>query len=192
MLKKAFYILILGFVYSSSLAQSSTDLIIKKKDSLKIMYQEVDILAPSKAAFYSAVLPGLGQAYNKKYWKIPIVWGALGTSTYFYIRNNNRYNEYRTAFKLRLGNRADAFNGDGEKPNLSVNALERAQKFYRKNRDLSLFVIIGFYILNIVEANVDAHLPDHALNTNLSFNPAIFTDPVTNQSVFGANLSFEF
>ena len=57
------------------------------KDSLKSI--NIDPLTPAKAAFYSAVLPGLGQAYNKKYWKIPFVYVAIGTSLYFYIDSNN-------------------------------------------------------------------------------------------------------
>ncbi|MET2985049.1 DUF5683 domain-containing protein [Aureibaculum conchae] len=153
---------------------------------------EINILAPSKAAFYSAVFPGLGQVYNKKYWKAPIVWAAVGTGTYFYIDNNNKYNKYREAFKLELANRPHEFDGTGEKPQLTEASLERAQNFYKKNRDLSLFITIGLYILNIIEANVDAHLPDKALNTNISFNPTIFTIPATNQAVFGATISFNF
>jgi hypothetical protein len=61
-------------------------------DSIKApKVDEIDMLAPSKAAFYSAILPGLGQAYNKKYWKIPLVYGAMGTSIYFYFDNNKNY-----------------------------------------------------------------------------------------------------
>ena len=56
---------------------------------------------PSKATFYSAVLPGLGQAYNKKYWKIPIVYGALASGIYFYKQNDKDYNRYRNAYKRR-------------------------------------------------------------------------------------------
>jgi len=192
MLKRAFHILFLVTFYLNSFAQSSNNLIIKKKDSTQVNYQKMDILAPSRAAFYSAVLPGLGQVYNKKFWKAPIVWGALGTGTYFYIKNNDSYNRYRTAFKLRSAGRPDEFDGLGENPTLSKNALERAQKVFKKNRDLSLFVIIGFYILNIVEANVDAHLPDKALDTNISFNPALFTEPATNQAILGATLTISF
>lgn len=153
---------------------------------------EINILAPSKAAFYSAVLPGMGQLYNKKYWKAPIVWGAVGTGVYFYVDNNNKYNKYREAFKAELVGRPHEFDGTGEKPQLTQAGLERAQNFYKKNRDLSLFVTIGLYILNIIEANVDAHLPDKALNTNISFNPTLFTIPTTNQAGFGATISFNF
>ena len=63
---------------------------------------ELDPLRPAKAAFFSAVLPGLGQAYNKKYWKIPIVYAAIGGGLYFYFDNNNVYKRYRNAYKRRL------------------------------------------------------------------------------------------
>ena len=64
-------------------------------------------MKPSKATFYSAVLPGLGQAYNKKYWKIPIVYGALATGIYFYNQNDKNYNRYRNAYKRRLAGFTD-------------------------------------------------------------------------------------
>lgn len=182
--------------FSSHLfAQDPSDkLIIQQQDTVVIPTEEIDILAPSKAAFYSAVLPGLGQIYNRKYWKVPIVYGALGTGVYFYLHNSDLYNEYRDAYKLRISDRPDPYaqgNTEGN-PFLSEETLERAQKIYRKNKDLALFVTIGLYILNIVEANVDAHLPDKALNTKISFNPGVFTSPVTNQPMYGATISFNF
>ncbi len=192
MLKRIVYSLFLcSFCWSTFAQKTPKHLRVKKKDSI-IQVQGIDILAPSRAAFYSAVLPGLGQAYNKKYWKIPLVWGAIGTSTYFYIKNNNDFNRYRNAFKLRRAGRPDEFDNLGGHPFISDNGLRRAQDIFKKNRDLSLFVTIGFYILNIIEANVDAHLPDTALDPNISFNPSLFTVPVTNQTAFGATLSFSF
>jgi len=78
--------LFLGF--TTIFAQGKDKIVLK--DSLKS--ETIDPLRPAKAAFYSAVLPGLGQIYNKKYWKIPLVYGAIGTSTYFYIDNQKKYN----------------------------------------------------------------------------------------------------
>jgi len=191
MLKRCIYSILFCSFCLNSIAQSTPkNLKIKKKDSI-VLVQGIDILAPSRAAFYSAVLPGLGQAYNKKYWKVPFVWGAMGTSGYFYFTNNDSFKRYRTAFKLRRSGRPDEFNGDIG-PFLSEDALRRAQDVFKKNRDLSLFLTIGFYILNIIEANVDAHLPDKALDTDISFSPAFFTTPVTNQTVVGATISFSF
>ena len=191
MLARYFYSIIF-FVFSlTAIAQNTpSDLNIKAKDTIDVI-QKMDILAPSKAAFYSAVLPGLGQVYNKKYWKVPLVLGAIGTSGYFYFNNNKKYNQYRTAFKLRESGRPDEFNGEIE-TFISDDGLKRAQVFYKKNRDLALFMSIAFYVLNIVEANVDAHLPDKALDTNISFNPTLFTAPITQTTMIGATVSFSF
>ncbi len=192
MLKRCIYsILFCSFCLNSIAQNTPKNLKIKKKDSI-VLVQGMDILAPSRAAFYSAVLPGLGQAYNKKYWKVPLVWGAMGTSGYFYFTNNDSFKRYRTAFKLRRSDRPDEFDGVGENPFLNEDALRRAQDVFKKNRDLSLFLTIGFYILDIIEANVDAHLPDRALDTDISLSPTFFTTPVTNQTVVGVTISFSF
>jgi hypothetical protein len=191
MLKWWFYSMFFYFFCLNTTAQNtSKNLKVKAKDSI-VLVQGMDILAPSKAAFYSAVLPGLGQAYNKKYWKVPLVWGAMGTSGYFYFKNNDDFKRYRTAFKLRQSGRPDEFDGSNG-PLISDTGLRRAQEVFKKNRDLSLFITLGFYILNIIEANVDAHLPDKALDTNITFNPTLFTAPVTNQTMVGATISFSF
>lgn len=193
MFRWCIYTVFFLYSFANIFAQDTipTDLKINKIDTTFIA-DEINILAPAKAAFYSAVLPGLGQIYNKKYWKAPIVWGAVGTGVYFYVDNNNSYNRYRDAFKLELAGRPHEFDGTGDKPQLTQESLERAQNVFKKNRDLSLFITLGLYILNIIEANVDAHLPDNALNTNISFNPTIFTMPATNQAGFGATISFNF
>ncbi len=153
---------------------------------------EIDPLSPARAAFYSAVLPGLGQAYNKKYWKIPIVWAAIGTGVYFYRKNDELLDTYQEAYKLRLSGRPDDFDGTGDNPNLSTESLVRAQEIYKKNKDLSLFLTLGLYALNIIEANVDAHLDDKAFNTNLSFSPSFYIDPINNQYVAGVNIKYDF
>ena len=125
-----------------------------------------DALAPARAAFYSAVLPGLGQAYNKKYWKIPVVYGGIAAGIYFYQRNTKDYNRFRDAYKRRLaGYQDDEFQG------VSDARLRDAQKTAGRNRDVSLALAIGVYLLNILDANVDAHLLRYNLNENLSFGP---------------------
>ena len=147
---------------------------------------EMNPLAPAKAAFYSAVLPGLGQAYNKKYWMIPVIYGLMGGSMYAYSANNAKYNDFMTAYKLELAGKPHEFE------NFDINALERGINGYKKQRDLWLFVTIGFYILNIVEANVDAHLPNKDINTNLTYQPSFIINPVTNKMTYGAALTFDF
>ncbi|WP_298221725.1 DUF5683 domain-containing protein [Flavobacterium sp.] len=155
------------------------------KDSVKD--KDINPLAPAKAAFYSAILPGLGQAYNKKYWKIPLVYGALGATLYFYTSNNNKYHEFRDAYKARL-----AGNPDPKYDYLDDSRLIRAQRFYRRNRDLSMLLTVGFYALNIIDANVDAHLGQFNVNDNLSVRPDLYPDEQYRKPTFGLALNYTF
>lgn len=166
------------------------DLIIS--DPIPTIDDVINPLAPSTAAFYSAILPGLGQAYNKKYWKIPIVYGVLGTSTGFYIYNNKQYNRYRDAFKSMRSGKSHEFDGLNGNVLLTDDALERAQTRFKEDRDLSLFITIGMYALQIVEASVDAHLKQLNTDDNLAFKPQILIDPITNQVTAGISLSYSF
>ncbi|WP_349267248.1 DUF5683 domain-containing protein [Flavivirga aquatica] len=164
-------------------------------DSIVEARDPINPLSPAKAAFYSAILPGLGQAYNKKYWKIPLVYGAIGTGIYFYIRNNKEYNRYRDAYKSRLAgftNDEFYFNPQGEGPRLSLESLERGQKVFRKNKDISLLVTIGIYALNIIDANVDAHLLQFNVDENLSFAPHYQFNEFDASSNLGLTLNFNF
>jgi hypothetical protein len=158
--------------------------VIIAKDTTKL--QEIDPLRPSKAAFYSAILPGLGQAYNKKYWKIPLVYGAIGTSMYFYLDNNKKYHSYRDAYKKRLLGLPDEYEY------LDDSRLIAAQRFYQRNRDLSLLVTIAFYVLNIVEANVDAHLTQFNVSEKLSLAPDIYQNEFTAKPNIGLTFNYKF
>ncbi len=153
-----------------------------------------DALAPSKAAFYSAVLPGLGQAFTGKYWKIPIVYGALGTGIGIAIWNKNRHDEIRDIFKNRLrGITTDRFfDQESNRPLLSNNALIEAQRQFRKQQELSVLITVGLYVLNIVDANVTAHLQQYNLNKNLSFIPKIELDTPTTQPNYSMALQYNF
>lgn len=176
--------LLIFFCLSNNLFSQELTNVIVAKDTIK---KTIDPLAPSKAAFYSAILPGLGQAYNKKYWKIPIVYGAMATSMYFYAWNNTKYHDYRDAYKRRL-----AGYNDDEYQYLDDSRLIQGQRFYQRNRDLSLLVTIGFYILNIVDANVDAHLIQFNVNDNLSLAPEIYQTDFTTKPNLGLTLNFKF
>ena len=147
-----------------------------------------DPLAPSRAAFYSAILPGLGQAYNGKYWKIPIVYAALGAGVYFYIDNNTQYKRARDAYKRRLA----GFTDDEFQNRLTDDALREAQKNYRRNKELSLLVTVGLYALNIIDANVDAHLLQYNINDDLSLRPHYQIEEFDNQGRVGLSLNFQF
>ena len=168
------------------------------EEELVVVTEDINPLSPAKAAFYSAILPGLGQAYNKKYWKIPIVYGALGTGIYFYVTNNNEYNRYRDAYKSRLaGFQNDEFYLDSNgnqlaTPRVSDDGLRRAQKLFRRNKELSLLVTIGIYALNIIDANVDAHLLQYNVDENLSLAPHYKLNEIDATGNLGLTLNFKF
>lgn len=186
MFKSSILVLFLFLLISVSVfAQDETATILVAKDS--VQSNNIDPLTPAKAAFYSAVLPGLGQAYNKKYWKIPLVYGAIGTSVYFYVDSNKRYRQYRTAYKARLEGVVTedlAF--------LDNNRLIAGQKFYQRNRDLSALFIAAFYALNIIDANVDAALLQFNVDENLSLKPVLYPNDVTMRTNVGLTLNYRF
>ncbi len=198
---RPYFLLILILLFGSAklAAQEKRDSNINK-DSIRlstdafsqIKIEDYDPLGPSKAAFYSAIFPGLGQAYNKKYWKVPIVWGALATSTYFYIDNNNQYKRYRTAYKERLLGRQDEFTTDSGQQLISDAGLERAQEVTKRNSELSLLITVGLYVLQIIEASTNAHLMQFNMDSSLSFKPQFTMDAISGQVITGASLTFNF
>ncbi|WP_299109192.1 DUF5683 domain-containing protein [uncultured Tenacibaculum sp.] len=171
-------ILITISLFWSVLGFAQTDTSQIKVEKLQLSSDKYNPLSPSKAAFYSAIFPGGGQIYNKKYWKAPIVWAAIGTSVYFYIDNSNEYDRFRTAFKLRSQGIRDEFTREDGTVLISTQGLENAQKTLRKNRDLSLLSGILLYVLQIVEASVNAHLLQFDTDDSLSIKPNINIDPM--------------
>ncbi|MFD1294617.1 DUF5683 domain-containing protein [Lutibacter holmesii] len=192
MIKKQLYLFLIITTLSVIQSFSQEEVTIKVADTLKSKSYEFNPLSPAKAAFYSAVLPGMGQAYNKKYWKIPIVYGALGTGVYFYVWNNDNYVKYQEAYKLRINGKPDDFDGLNGNPYLSEDTLISAQERFKSDRDLSLLITIGMYVLQIVEASVNAHLLQHNVDNNLSFRPKLIKNNVTNKSVFVGSINYNF
>jgi len=184
-MQNQFLVLFLLLGFTSIFAQGKGKIILN--DTLKS--ETIDPLRPAKAAFYSAVLPGLGQIYNKKYWKLPLVYGAIGTSAYLYIDNQKNYNIYRDEYKNRLeGKKSDSEFLAG----LSESQLITAQKGYQRNRDLSALFMIGFYVLNIIDANVDAALSQFNVNENLVFRPSLISNDLTSKNNFGFAMNYSF
>ncbi|MGC6431318.1 MAG: DUF5683 domain-containing protein [Jejuia sp.] len=167
-------------------------------DTVLVKRKPIDPLRPAKAAFLSAVLPGLGQAYNKKYWKIPIVYGALGTGMYFYLNNDMEYRRYRDAYRSRLAGFDDDeffFDTNGDKlqnPRVTTDGLIRAQKLFRRNKEISLLVTIGLYALNIIDANVDAHLLQYNVDENLTLQPHYELNEIDRSNTVGLSLNYKF
>ncbi len=130
-------------------------------------------LSPSKAAFYSAIFPGAGQIYNNRYWwQLPLIYGGMATSIYFFIDNSNEYDRFRTAFRLRKAGLTDEFTNPDGTQIISDAGLESAQRQLRQNRDLSLLTTVLIYVLQIVEASVTAHLIQFDDSDDLSLSPA--------------------
>ena len=128
--------------------------------------QETKIKIPKKASLYSAIIPGAGQFYTKKYWKIPIVYAGLITSIYYIQENNDTYQLYKTTYLNRLENdNSDEFYGT-----YSNNDLKTLSDYYRRNREISILCFFGTYLLNIIDASVSAHLFDYDVSDDLSLH----------------------
>jgi hypothetical protein len=188
-------ILLIGFllIYVFAKAQSEEITITEDPDTKINTQQDVDPLRPARAAFYAATLPGLGQAYNKDYWKLPIVYGALGTGIFFAIDNDREFKRYRTAFKDRLAGRVDEFTiiEDGESTEIFTDdGLIDAQDFFRRRKELAILITAGMYILQILEANVDAHLSQYDVTDDLTFAPDIHTDDLGQAFRYGFKLTY--
>jgi hypothetical protein len=116
-----------------------------------------------KAVLYSAVLPGLGQFYNKKYWKIPIVYAALGATGYFVMENHKQYQYYYQGLEKLILTGEDIFEGRFTEDNLIF-----ISNTYRRWRDLSIILFVAAYGLNILDAYVDAHFFHFDISDDLS------------------------
>ncbi|MBZ9650662.1 DUF5683 domain-containing protein [Psychroflexus montanilacus] len=146
-----------------------------------------DPLAPARSAFYSAILPGLGQAYNGSYWKIPLVYAGIGTSLYLVIQNDTEYNRYRDAYKRRLA----GFTDDEFQDILENDGLINAQKQFRQNKEFAILATVAFYLLNIVDANVDAHLRQFDVSKDLSLRPNFEPNYLSGNIDYGLTLNFK-
>jgi len=157
--------------------------------------ESYDPLRPARAAFYAASLPGLGQVYNKDYWKLPIVYGALGTGVFVAIDSDREFQRFRTAFKQRLAGRIDEFSEvdpvTGEITEIfTEDALIRGQDIFRRRKELAILITAGMYVLQIIEANVDAHLSQYDVDDNLTFAPDIHTDDLGLAMHYGFKLTY--
>lgn len=132
--------------------------------------------SPRKAALRSAILPGLGQIYNKKYWKVPIVYAALGITGYIFVDNINTYREYRFAYAARVkaaANPADSTDYNTLKEVYKViqpESIKAARNRFRQYIDYSALFFVVFWGLNVVDATVDAHLKLFDVSPDLSLH----------------------
>lgn len=132
------------------------------KQKIKPVYH-----SPKKSALMSAIIPGLGQVYNKKYWKVPIIYAGLGGLAYSINANQKKYSTYVEAYKFRIdGDSATIDNF----PRYSDDNLNTLQQYYKRFRNLSVIGAALLYLMNVVDASVDAHMFTFDVGDDLSFH----------------------
>ena len=162
-------------------------------------YKTTEVSQVKVATTLSTIFPGAGQVYNKSYWRVPIVIGGLASTIYTIDWNNRGYQRFKTAYNLRVdydnnpdkypGGAADEFRGA-----YSATFLKNLKDSYRRNRDLCIILTGGVYLLQILDAHVDAHLQDYDISDDLTMNVEPYFDysPVGSQPVYGVNMSLKF
>ena len=179
---KLLYILILLLITCSLYSQDvPAEKVVTKKDS-SVSTAKPDtsikekIHSPRVAAIRSAIFPGLGQIYNRKYWKLPIVYGGIGVCGYIFFDNIKTYKEYRFAYAARI--KAQPPNRDSTDYNtldqlyktLSPNTIKAGRDEFRRYVDYSALIFILLWGLNVVDAAVDAHLKAFDVSPDLSLH----------------------
>jgi len=177
---KIFYLFIFLFFLSNAYSQVvPAENPVAIKDSSATKKSKVDtakqkIYDPKVAARRSAIIPGWGQAYNKKYWKIPIIYAGLGVTGYIFVNNIKIYKEYKFAYSARIKaepptkDSTDYHQLDEIYKVLSPNSIRSARDEFRRYVDYSALVFILLWGLNVVDAAVDAHLKNFDVSPDLS------------------------
>jgi hypothetical protein len=142
---------------------------------------------PRKALLYAAVLPGMGQIYNKKYWKVPLVYGGFAFITWAAVYYNNKYEQYKNDLFYVLENPGSTVGGYTEAQLRSITSA------YRRQRDFFIILDGFWYILQMIDAHVDAHLKEFDLNPQLkvSLSPSTQQNYLTGRTT-GFSLTFKF
>lgn len=187
-------------VVDSVKLQQTSDSLIKKTPKITPKF----IPNPQRALWLSLVLPGAGQIYNRKYWKIPIVYGGFLGCVYALSWNGQMYRDYSQAYLDIMDNDPNTKSYEQMlPPNYSIegkeekfkNIFKNKKNYYRKYRDMSIFCMIGVYLLSVVDAYVDAELSsfDISKDLGLKIEPAMFNDaPSTNKQSWGVQCRLIF
>lgn len=136
-------------------------------------------LSPHKASLW-AMIPGAGQIYNRKYWKLPIVYGGFAVIGYFVLDNRSYYLKYNDAYicSSKEDNEEGYICEDPLTDKYSTSDLQQIKDYYRRNTELSIIVGALWYILTIVDATVDAHLSHWEVNDNLTVDLEPVIQPI--------------
>lgn len=175
-----FLVLLLFSVTFSGICQENADTTAPKKKDNK----------PRTASIMSACFPGLGQIYNKKYWKLPIIYGGFAGIYYFHRLNNTEYKNYKAAYMYAYGDTSVALTSEiyALLNKYPIESLNTGKDYYKSNTDMLKLIGVALYLLNIVDASVDAHLRDFEIDDNLTLS----LKPSCNQYYTGVSLALKF
>ena len=164
-----------------------------------VNYATNEVSQVKKATTLSTIFPGAGQIYNKSYWRVPIVIGGLASTIYTIDWNNRGYQRFKTAYSLKVDYEKDPSKYPNGAPDefrgaYTSSFLKNLKDSYRRNRDLCIILTAGVYLLNILDAHVDAHLQDYDISDDLSMNIEPYFDCTTigSKPVYGVNMSLKF
>ena len=149
-----------------------------------------------KLATWLALIPGAGQAYNRKYWKIPIVYAGFGVTIYFAVTNNNEYHLYRDAYDYQTGIKTDVSDkAKEESTKYTADNLITLRDYYRRNMELSWIITAAWYIVQIIDANVDAHFFYYEISDDLTLHlepQCVISNDLTYSNNIGVKLKLNF
>ncbi|MBW3468554.1 hypothetical protein EGN73_12125 [Arthrospiribacter ruber] len=182
-------VFVISFVTLERTHAQRIDTLNNIRDEIPVIdLRDKNVKDPKKATILSAVIPGAGQVYNEKAWKVPLIYGGFATNIFFIDFNNRRYQ-----FLLDALRAFDDPDRENPLPNLNRDGLVRQVNFWRRNRDLNYFIFIGIYALNIVDAHVDAHLSSFDVSDDLTFRlEPVYENLWAGNNMFGLSLKINF
>lgn len=160
-MQKALLFILFTFLFLALHAQR-----VEEPKTEKLPEVKKEMSRPKKATLLS-IIPGGGQIYNERYWKVPVIYIGFGALTYATIANQQLYNDVRMAYQQRLKNEPVT---NPEYANVPTEMLFTLREYYRKNRDLTVVSMVGLYAFNLIDAAVDAHLKEFDVSDKLSMH----------------------
>jgi hypothetical protein len=182
-----------GFTQDTTQTEIIKDTVIIEQEDTVLMKSYATRYDPRKALLFAAAVPGLGQAYNKKYWKLPLVYGGFVAIGWRITVYNNFYKRYRGELFYNLSHGLSANTARHPESQIETSQLRRLVDRSRRERDFWVIMMGAMYVLQIVDAHVDAHLKEFDLNPNLkvSFRPTMDSDAVLGRQT-GFSLTMKF
>ncbi|MFY0653977.1 MAG: hypothetical protein JXQ96_18190 [Cyclobacteriaceae bacterium] len=179
-------------IQNKGLAQRviQSDSLIVRTDAIET-FQSISTRDPNKASLYAAVFPGLGQIYNRQYWKLPFVYGGLMIFGHYINNRHSLYNAFRNAYLAETDNDDSTVNPFGARFG-SATTLERNAEQLRRDRDYLMIIGTLYYLISIVDAHISAHLSEFNVNDDLSFEvrPSMYQGGQYTAQNIGVSLVF--